>query len=184
MTKMAEVMDHRDFRERTRDDYNNRRAEGRLGVYPKSFHFYALNFVYDGNLGICALAPAQLTCATLDEQMGKSVSLFFYSLIVLHCQNSLLDCEKFNVLWLNPYNPNTFPRGLLDALYNSDKLTTIVNDTGESVQSRLRKQMQADSLQPIDDEELTTNAKSLIPAEDQYGSEVLEEATQFLRLQV
>jgi len=134
MAKMAEEMDHRDFRERTRDDYNNRRAEGRL-------------------------APAQLTCATLDEQMGKS----------------------FNVLWLNPNNPNTFPRGLLDALYNTDNLTTIVNDTGESVQSRLRKQMQADSLQPIDDEE--TNAKSLIPAEDQYGSEVLEEATQFLRLQ-
>jgi hypothetical protein len=94
-----------------------------------------------------------------------------------------MDCEKFNVLWLNPNNPNTFPRGLLDALYNNtDNLTTIVNDTGESVQSRLRKQMQADSLQPIDDEE--TNAKTLIPAEDQYGSEVLEEATQFLRLQV
>lgn len=52
------------------------------------------------------------------------------------------------------------------------------------MQSRLRKQMQADSLQPIDAEEPTTNAKSLIPAEDQYGSEILEEATQFLRLQV
>ena len=97
----------------------------------------------------------------------------------------MLDCKKkFNVLWLNPNNPNTFPRGLLDALYNTGNLTTIVNDTGESVQSRLRKQMQADSLQPIDDKELTTNAKSLKPAEDQYGSEVLEEATQFLRLQV
>lgn len=32
MAKMAEDMDHRDFRQRTRDDYNNRRAEGRLGV--------------------------------------------------------------------------------------------------------------------------------------------------------
>jgi hypothetical protein len=73
----------------------------------------------------------------------------------------------------------------MDALYNTGSLTTIVNDTEESVQSRLRKQMQADALQPIDDVELTTNAKSsLIPAEDQYGSEVLEEASQFLRLQV
>jgi hypothetical protein len=73
----------------------------------------------------------------------------------------------------------------MDGLYNTGNLTTIVNDTGESVQSRLRKQMQADSLQPIDDDkELTTNAKSLIPAEDQYDSEVVEEATQFLRLQV
>ena len=52
------------------------------------------------------------------------------------------------------------------------------------MQSRLRKQMQADSLQPIDDEEKTTNSKSMIPAEDQYSSEALEEATQFLRLQV
>jgi hypothetical protein len=136
MAKMAEEMDHRNFRERARDDYNNRRAEGRL-------------------------APAQLTCATLDEQMGKS----------------------FNVLWLNPNNPNTFPQGLMDALYNTGNPATIANDAGDSMQSRLRKQMQADSLQPIDDAEPATNTKSLIPTEDQYGSEVLEEATQFLRLQ-
>ena len=31
MAKMAEDVKHRDFRERARDDYNNRRAEGRLG---------------------------------------------------------------------------------------------------------------------------------------------------------
>ncbi|KAF8803703.1 RNA-binding domain-containing protein [Phlegmacium glaucopus] len=138
MAKMAEDMDHRDFRERARDDYNNRRAEGRL-------------------------APAQLTCATLDEQMEKS----------------------FNVLWLNPNNPNTFPRGLMDALsaHNSSNIGIIPNETGESVQSRLRKQMQADALQPVDHEESTTNKKSFIPAEDQYSPEVLEEATQFLRLQ-
>jgi hypothetical protein len=37
MAKMAEDMDHRGFRERARDDYNNRRAEGRLGVYPSRF---------------------------------------------------------------------------------------------------------------------------------------------------
>ena len=67
----------------------------------------------------------------------------------------------------------------MDALYNTGNLATIVNDTEETVQSRLRKQMQADPLRAIDDdEEPTTNA------EDQYGSEVLEEATQFLRLQV
>jgi hypothetical protein len=91
---------------------------------------------------------------------------------------------KFNVLWLNPNNSNTFPQGLMDALYNTGDLPSIANDTEESVQSRLRKQMQADSLQPIDDEEPTTNKNSLIPTEDQYDSEVLEEAKQFLRLQV
>ena len=70
----------------------------------------------------------------------------------------------------------------MDALYNTGNLPSIANDTKESVQSRLRKQMHADSLQPIDDEEPTTNKN--LPTEDQYGSEVLEEAMQFLRLQV
>lgn len=72
----------------------------------------------------------------------------------------------------------------MDALYNTSNLVTIANDKGESVQSRLRKQMQADSLQPVDDEEPTTNANILISAEEHYDPEVLEEATQFLRLQV
>ena len=177
---MAEEMDHRDFRERTRDDYNNRRAEGRLGVYPKSLPCFKFCIRWWPSYLCFSSSPTHLCNSRWTN--GKIGKFAFYSLIVLHCQNSLLDCEKFNVLWLNPNNPNTFPRGLLDALYNTDNLTSIVNDRGESVQSRLRKQMQADLLQPIDDEELTT--KSLIPAEDQYDSEALEEATQFLRLQV
>ena len=37
MAKMAEETDHRGFRERARDDYNNRRAEGRLSLYPSRF---------------------------------------------------------------------------------------------------------------------------------------------------
>jgi hypothetical protein len=75
MTKMAEDMEHRDFRERARDDYNNRRAEGRLGVLSKTFsspYYTMVTLHYYSN----PLAPAQLTCATLDEQMGKSVSFF------------------------------------------------------------------------------------------------------------
>lgn len=91
--------------------------------------------------------------------------------------------KSFNVLWLNPNNPNTFPQGLMDALYNTGNPATVANDAGDSMQSRLRRQMQADSLQPIDDEQPVTNTKSLIPSEDQFGSEALEEATQFLRLQ-
>ena len=46
MAKMAEEMDHRDFRERARDDYNNRRAEGRLGVYPDRFTPPCFNFIW------------------------------------------------------------------------------------------------------------------------------------------
>jgi hypothetical protein len=46
MAKMAEEMDHRDFRERARDDYNNRRAEGRLSMYPQVVSSsVTLNFV-------------------------------------------------------------------------------------------------------------------------------------------
>ena len=43
MAKMVEEKDHRDFRERARDDYNNRRAEDRLGMLskpPKLFFFF------------------------------------------------------------------------------------------------------------------------------------------------
>ena len=36
MAKMAESSGQRDFRERARDEYNNRRAEGRLGACPRS----------------------------------------------------------------------------------------------------------------------------------------------------
>ncbi|KAH9482860.1 G patch domain-containing protein 11 [Psilocybe cubensis] len=140
MAKMAEDMEHRDFRGRARDEYKNRQAEGRL-------------------------APAQLTCTTLDEQMGKS----------------------FNVLWLNPNNEATFPVGLIDALA-AHHTAVLVRQKAESIQERLRKQMQADALQPIkaDDDLLggsSEEMKSSGFAEDQFSPELLEEATQFLRLQ-
>jgi hypothetical protein len=49
MAKMAEDRDHADFRDRARQQYEERRAEGRLG-------------------------PAQRTCASLDEKAGREVS--------------------------------------------------------------------------------------------------------------
>ncbi|TFK29303.1 RNA-binding domain-containing protein [Coprinopsis marcescibilis] len=133
ISKMAEEADHRDFRERARDDYHNRRAEGRLG-------------------------PAQLTCATLDEQTGK----------------------EFNVLWLNPNNQNSFPSGLFDALAMHSNLIPGIRQQGNP--SDLRKQMQADALQPIGEDDDMPQKKVVDPL-DQYPTEVLEEATQFLRLQ-
>jgi len=33
MAKMADDMEHRDFRDRARDEYKNRQAEGRLSAY-------------------------------------------------------------------------------------------------------------------------------------------------------
>jgi hypothetical protein len=49
MAKMADDATHNTFRDRARQEYEERRAEGRLG-------------------------PAQRTCVTLDEKAGKSVS--------------------------------------------------------------------------------------------------------------
>ncbi|TFK43348.1 hypothetical protein BDQ12DRAFT_674821 [Crucibulum laeve] len=132
MAKMADENSHNDFRHRARHEYQERRAEGRLG-------------------------PAQRTCTTLDEQAGKS----------------------FNVLWLNPNNHNTFPPGLIDALALHSDLTVLPEQPGESIQSRLRRQMQADALQ----EEAPSEAvKSSLAVVDQFSPETLEEATQFLRL--
>jgi len=107
----------------------------------------------DGRLG-----PAQRTCATLDEQAEKT----------------------FNVLWLNPNNPATFPPGLVDALTHHADLTVLSQHQGESIQKRLRRQMQADALQALDND---GDLPVTTPPEEQFTPEVLEEAKQFLRLQ-
>lgn len=52
---------------------------------------------------------------------------------------------------------------------------------GESVQVRLRKQMQADALRPVDEAPLSPKSCTLI---DSFPAELIEEAVQFLRLQV
>lgn len=52
MAKMAEAPSHQDFRDRARQEYEERRAEGRLG-------------------------PAQLTCRTLDEKEGKEFGVLW-----------------------------------------------------------------------------------------------------------
>ncbi|KAF5333499.1 hypothetical protein D9611_002327 [Ephemerocybe angulata] len=150
MAKMAEDAKDGDYRSRARDEYNNRRAEGRLG-------------------------PAQRTCATLDEQAGK----------------------EFNVLWLNPNNADSFPDGLIDALMLHSNLLlglikpprqgdpTISTHANTEAQ-RLRLQMQADALQPLhgDEDDISGAArKTAVSAVDQYTSDILDEATQFLRLQ-
>ncbi|KAF9008878.1 hypothetical protein BDQ17DRAFT_1275135 [Cyathus striatus] len=138
--KMAKMADestiNEDFRDRARHEYQERRAEARLG-------------------------PAQRTCITLDERSGKS---------------------QFNVLWLNPGNPNSFPEGLLEALTLYTDMSIVTERTTEDIGTALRRQMQADALHPLD--ETNTSPEVLTNPKDQFPAEVLEEATQFLRLQV
>jgi len=136
MAKMAEATSQQTYRDRARQDYEERRADGRL-------------------------VPAQRTCATLDEKSGKT----------------------FNILWLNPQNPDSFPEGLLDALtdHSSGALPN-QKHTEESSQSRLRRQMQADALRPVasglDEDDLEESRHVM----EIFTSETIEEAIQFLRL--
>ncbi len=102
---------------------------------------------------------------------------------------------QFNVLWLNSSNHETFPPGLIDALAIHAGSTIVVeSNSTDTIQSRLRKRMQAEALQPIsnnveDDAEplsskLDADLPSVIPPVDWFSNEFLEEAVQFLRLQV
>ncbi|KAF5388203.1 hypothetical protein D9615_000228 [Tricholomella constricta] len=133
MAKEAEEISHQDYRNRARREYEEKRAEGRLG-------------------------PAQRTCVTLDEQAGK----------------------PFHVLWLNPNISDSFPAGLLEALTLRGAAGLPHEYHGEPIQVRLRRQMQADALRPVDDSEGTTKDSALV---EMFPSEVIEEAIQFLRLQ-
>lgn len=136
LAKADEEASHHDFRDRAREEYNERQAEARL-------------------------LPAQRSCATMDEKVGRT----------------------YHALWLNLSNPNTFPPGLIDALSLHGGIIVPTEPHGDSIQSRLRRQMQAESLQPLDADDDTPTAKPAISAVDQFSPQCLEEAAQFLRLQ-
>ncbi|KAI0346744.1 hypothetical protein BDW22DRAFT_1322252 [Trametopsis cervina] len=138
MAKMEDQRDHTDFRDRARQEYEERRAEGRL-------------------------VPAQSTCITLDEKAGR----------------------EFNVLWLNPSNPDSFPEGLVDALEDPEVLFALKRQQHDGgIEGRLRARMQADALQPLKsslEEDGVDDAKADLN-KTPYSEEDLKEAAQFLRL--
>lgn len=160
MAKMAETTSHETYRDRARQDYEERRADGRL-------------------------VPAQSTCTTLDEKSGKTVRLLFFKsdVFIMDIDSSI---NQFNVLWLNPQDPDSFPEGLMVALteYSSRASENQELSSDAATPSRLRLQMQADALRPIagldeDDVEESTPDDTEI-----FSSETIEEAIQFLRLNV
>lgn len=63
MAKMAEDASKEDFRDRSRREYEERRAEGRLGA--SIFFLYVSDLLTRSFKG-----PVQRTCATLDEKAG------------------------------------------------------------------------------------------------------------------
>ncbi|KAH9943068.1 uncharacterized protein BXZ73DRAFT_97130 [Epithele typhae] len=113
------------------------------------------------------LHPAQRTCATLDGKHGV----------------------EFNVLWLDPENPESFPDGLLDAL-DDPALTAQIQRArvGDSIEGRLRAKMRADALRPLqgslaDADDTGEGAADQVELrKSPYSEEELQEAVQFLRL--
>ena len=107
---------------------------------------------------------------------------------------------QFNVLWLDPINPDTFPPGLLDAVATSTAAAAAAatspvawSDKGEerSVEERLREQMRADALQPLDDDDdddvddVASSPKNAgFNSESHLPQKWIEDAAQFLRLNV
>jgi len=136
VARAAEEEDKESFRDRSRREFEQRRAEARLG-------------------------PAQRTCATLDERAGK----------------------EFNVLWLDLANPEAFPSGLMDAVVVETSTSVPAWRGGEPLpreEELLRRQMQADALEPLDDgDDLPRNADSTVVS---WPPETINEAAQFLRL--
>jgi len=108
------------------------------------------------------LAPAQNTCRSLDEKADV----------------------KFNVLWLNPNNPEAFPPGLIDALDDPEVLANLKQQHFDhSIEGRMRQKLKADALNPLDDDlddpDATSSSRDHL---NEYSEEDLQEVTQFLRL--
>ncbi|KZS97507.1 hypothetical protein SISNIDRAFT_472522 [Sistotremastrum niveocremeum HHB9708] len=134
VAKLSEENEKSAYLNRAREDFENRRAEGRL-------------------------INATRTCLTLDETRDV----------------------KFNVLWLNPSQIDSFPEGLLDELQKDPSIQL----GRDAKQHKLRMKLQ--SLQSLPDlgdaDEVETNRR---PASKQtiFSEEDLEDAKEFCQLPV
>lgn len=90
------------------------------------------------------------------------------------------------MLWLNLGNPNTFPHGLMETLALHTTLDIHSNHQEQhlddsNLKTRLQKQMKSDALRPISDE---LDSEPIVDDIPEFSHDTLEEAEQFLRLQV
>ena len=100
---------------------------------------------------------------------------------------------QFNVLCLDPIDPDSFPTGLMDAVTASSTAaaaaaTPACGGSGEdrSIEERLREQMRADALQPLDDDDgVASSPKNAdLNSESHLSPKLVEDAAQFLCLNV
>lgn len=110
------------------------------------------------------LSPARQTCLTLDEKAGIT----------------------FNVLCLDPNDPESIPGGLMDTLSTHTlHVSPLRSASGDaSHAARLRAQMAVDALLPVTslDEDEDADDSKTPTAVEQFPQEVIEEAIYFLRL--
>ncbi|KAL1743306.1 hypothetical protein HDZ31DRAFT_83492 [Schizophyllum fasciatum] len=157
MAKMADEKKDIDFRGRARQEYLERRAYGQL-------------------------KGAQRTCFNLDEKDGKKVWMPI-SWRVHSFESRLIPLSaQYNVLWLDPEDRDTFPAGLVEALEQHTSFTMpLPRDPrrDDDIEGRLRRQIHADRLRPLNAEDEDAAKAAPLP---EYEQATLEEACQFLRL--
>lgn len=101
---------------------------------------------------------------------------------------------QFNALWLDPINPDTFPAGLLDAVAASTAAAAAATPASWSgrgeeriIEERLREQMRADALQPLEDDDngdADVDDDHVANTEPHLPPKWIEDAAQFLLLNV
>ena len=173
--KIAEDTSHETYRSRARDEFVERRAEGRL-------------------------RPATRTLTTLDEKAGIEVRMppkICGDGIKQHPnQYSIrLRALQFNILSLDPHDPETIPPELLDALEEyvvagfQDGATRAGGK--ETDAQRLKRQMQLDALQPLghngpddDDGDELPPKKHTAEGSRDFSEEDVRSAKEFLGLNV
>jgi len=96
--------------------------------------------------------------------------------------------HQFNVLWLNPNEADSIPKGLADVLLEYIQGVSPVPSGRGNEATRLRDQMHADALQPIgseDDDDTSIDHKEMDKATQQdFPVETVEEAAYFFRFGV
>lgn len=170
VAKVDEEVNKETYRSRAREDYEERRAEGRL-------------------------LSATRTLQELDEKGGVQVSSSY-----VHYHNpfevaSLLTlcfgCYQFNVLSLNPHDVDSIPPELLEKLndYANEHSRTHVTGDKETEHEKLRRQMRRDALQPLDavaDDEDSPNPalREQTLADAPLSEAMVEEAAEHLQQNV
>lgn len=170
VAKVDEEVNKETYRSRAREDYEERRAEGRL-------------------------LSATRTLQELDEKGGVQVSPSFahhrHPFELAHLLTLSFGCNQFNVLSLNPHDVDSIPPDLLEKLtdYANEHSRTHVAGDKETEHEKLRRQMRRDALQPLDevaDDEDSPNPTLLERslADAPLSEAIVEEAADYLQQNV